>query len=102
MIGGRPLGNPVYSCLWRSILLVVHKLLKDEEEDLGDVFQEFEFLMHCHRRSGNLFQGMSSQCVGMSRNSVVFDSTATWHSVGKEFVNKGTASNVESWRFSTK
>ena len=34
-----------YISVWRSVLLVVHKLLKDEEEDLGNVFQEFEFLM---------------------------------------------------------
>ena len=71
-----------YIPVWRSVLLVVHKLLKDEEEDLGNVFQEFEFLMYCHWRSGNLFQGVPSQCVGISRNSVVFCPTATWHSVG--------------------
>ena len=72
----------LYISVWRSVLLVVHKLLQDEEENLSNVFQEFEFLMYCHWRSGNLFQCAPSLCIGISRNSVVSCPTATWHSVG--------------------
>ena len=63
-------------------MLVVHKLLQDEEEDLGNVFQESEFLIYCHWRSGSLFQCAPSLCIGILRISVVSCPTATWHSVG--------------------
>ena len=62
--------------------MVVHKLLQDEEEDLGNVFQESEFLIFCHWRSGNLFQCAPSLCIGISRSSVVSCPKAAWHSVG--------------------
>ena len=63
-------------------MLIVHKLLQDEEENLGNVFQESEFLIGCHWRSGNLFQCAPSLCIGIMRISVVSCPSATWHSVG--------------------
>ena len=90
MIGEKPLGNLVYFCVWRSVLLVVHELLQDKEKDLGNVFQESELLIFCHWRCGNLFQCTPSLCIGILRISVVSCPTAT-----SELAHRKTVYGVE-------
>lgn len=70
----------------RNVLLVVHELLKNEKEDLGNVFQIIGLLLRCHLRSGNLVQGVSLECVGVSVSSILLCSASAGHRSGSGYL----------------